>query len=144
MVHSTATRSPLVRVAANANPLVNRRCPAQARVLRGAAPAPSLAPWLCGGRSLVWHWSRHLRVAARFPRTPRHMPRRASRSLGCAVAARRLLPLSPLPPVAFAALMPAAAANPCIALHFVPLHSRAGSSARLRWGGAGLSAASPE
>ena len=27
------------------------------------------------------------------PRTPRHMPRRSSRSLGCAVAARRLLPL---------------------------------------------------
>ena len=41
------------------------------------------------------------------PRTPRHMPRQSSRSLGCAVAARRLLPL--LPPKAAGS---AAAADP--------------------------------
>jgi hypothetical protein len=41
--------------------------------------------------------ARHVICSWRLvPRTPRHMPRHASRSLGCAVAARRLLPLSPL------------------------------------------------
>jgi hypothetical protein len=46
-------------------------------------------------RSLVWPVTSSARWRL-VPRTPRHMPRRASRSLGCAVAARRLLPLSPL------------------------------------------------
>ena len=45
------------------------------------------------------------------PRTPRHMPRQSSRSLGCAVAARRQLPL--LPPKAAGS---AAAADPCASL----------------------------
>ena len=53
---------------------------------------------------------------ALVPRRPRHMPRRASRSLGCAVAARRLLPLPPVAPLLFASLMPAAAADPSATL----------------------------
>ena len=60
---------------------------------------------------------RHVICAWRLvPRTPRHMSRRSSRSLGCAVAARRLLPLSPVAPLLFASLMPAAAANPSATL----------------------------
>ena len=63
------------------------------------------------------------------PRTPRHMPRQSSRSLGCAgdrpsAAPSAVQARQPLPQT-------------------LPLRSRAGWSARLRWGGAGLSAASP-
>lgn len=64
------------------------------------------------------------------------MPRRASRSLGCAGAARRLLPLSP------GAVAPLAASRPCQPQpQTPPLRSRAGSFAVLRWGGRALSAA---
>ena len=62
------------------------------------------------------------------PRTPRHMPRQSSRSLGCAVAARRLLPL-PCKHVSRSRRPFQSLEAPC----------RAGWSARLRWGGAGLS-----
>jgi len=68
-------------------------------------------------RTAVAGLARHVICSWRLvPRTPRHMPRQSSRSLGCAVAARRLLPLSPVAPLLFAALMPAAAANPSASL----------------------------
>ena len=50
-----------------------------------------------GCSTAVASLARHVICSPRLvPRTPRHMPRRSSRFLGCAVAARRLLPLSPL------------------------------------------------
>ena len=70
-----------------------------------------------GCSTAVASLARHVICSPRLvPRTPRHMQRRSSRSLGCAGAARRLLPLPPVAPLLFATLMPAAAANPSAAL----------------------------
>lgn len=87
-------------------------------------------------RSLVWP----VTASARWrlvPRTPRHMPRRSSRSLGCAVAARRLLPLSPL----LRRFRYAHASRSRRPFQSLEAPCRAGSSARLRWGGGAVSAA---
>lgn len=79
---------------------------------------------------------------ALVPRRPRHMPRRSSRSLGCAVAARRLLPLSPL--LRRFCFAHASRNRKPLRCGRSSLRSRAGWSARLRWGGGAVSATSSE
>ena len=99
---------PLSRVAMSANP---RQPPMNSSVTLPAewgrrvrlrrwmetSPQASRRRSRLGCSTAVAGLARHgICSGALVPRRPRHMPRRSSRSLGCAVAARRLLPLSPL------------------------------------------------
>ena len=97
------------------------------------APQESRRRSRLGSSTAVASLARHGICSPRLvPRRPRHMPRRSSRSLWCAVAARRLLPLAPL--LASLSLRSCQPQPQTLALR-----SRAGSSARLRWGGGAVS-----
>jgi len=94
------------------------------------APQESRRRSRLGGATAVASLARHGICSPRLvPRTGRHMPRRSSRSLGCAVAARRLLPLP---------LRVSRSRRPFQSLE---APCRAGLAARLRWGGGAVSAA---
>lgn len=106
--------------------LVNRRCAVPScRMLSltlQASVTPSLPPWTFNGARC--HDVCSARLAAL--RTGRHMPRRSSRSLGCAGDR----------PSAAPSAVQARQPQP----QTLALRSRAGSFAVLRWGGRALSA----
>jgi len=122
MVLTCSHAEPLSRVATSANPRqlpMNRSVtlPADGGGVRlrrkmETPPQASRRRSRLGCATAVASVARHVICSgALVPRRPRHMPRRSSRSLGCAVAARRLLPL--LPPKAAGS---AAAADPSASL----------------------------
>jgi len=85
------------------------------------APQESRRRSRLGCSTAVASLARHGICSPRLvPRTGRHMPRRSSRSLGCAGDRPSAAPSGTAPKVAFASLMPAAAADPSSRLKLLP------------------------